>query len=84
MIMEKEQLIEDVKELVSKVAAVSVSEVSVNDNFEADLNIDGVEKAKILNTLASKYETEFEDIDAHNINSVQQLIDMVADNLGIL
>ncbi len=82
--MDINEVIKDIKELISKVAEVSISEVSVNDNFEGDLNIDGVEKAKILNTLASKYETEFANIDVHNINTVQQLIDIVTDNLGIL
>ncbi|MDA1338048.1 MAG: phosphopantetheine-binding protein [bacterium] len=82
--MEIEQIIKDIKELIAEVAVVSVTEVSVNDNFEGDLNIDGVEKAKILNTLAVKYETEFKDIDVHNINTVQELIDIVTDNLGII
>lgn len=82
--MEIEQIIKDIKELIVEVAVVSVTEVSVNDNFEADLNIDGVEKAKILNTLAVKYDTEFKDINVHNINTVQELIDIVTDNLGII
>ena len=82
--MDKNQIIKEIKELIGQVATVSVSEVSVNDNFEGDLNIDGVEKAKILNTLSSKYETEFVNVDAHDINTVQELIDIVTDNLGIL
>jgi len=82
--MEIEQIITDIKDLISQVAAVSVSDISVTENFEADLNIDGVEKAKILNTLAEKYETEFEDVDVHTIHTVQQLIDIVSDNLGVI
>ena len=82
--MDSNQIIEDIKTLISEVATVSVSDIAYTSNFEADLNIDGVEKAKILNALASKYETEFENIEIDNINTVQQLIDIVLDNLGII
>jgi len=82
--MDNQQITEDVKSLISQVATVSVTDIALTENFEADLNIDGVEKAKILNTLASKYETEFDEIDINKINTVKQLIDIVADNLGII
>jgi len=82
--MDMQQVTKDVKLLISQVAAVPVSDIALSENFEGDLNIDGVEKTKILNTLAKKYETEFNEIDIHKINTVQQLIDIVADNLGII
>jgi len=76
--------IQEIKELVALSAGVSITEVSINDDFEEDLNIDGAEKSRIIAKLEEKYNFEFDEFKTDNFATVSDLVDFVKDNLNEL
>jgi len=76
--------IQEIKELIALSAGVSITEVSINDDFEEDLNIDGAEKSRIIAKLEEKYNFEFDEFKTDNFATVSDLVDFVKDNLNEL
>ncbi|MFH1566223.1 MAG: acyl carrier protein [bacterium] len=77
---EEKQLLNDLKNLISRETGVNLEEIMLNSHFEDDLNIASFEFANLMVTVEEEFNVEIPPEDIEKIKIVQDLLHAVEDN----
>ncbi len=70
-----------IKQLISEKTGLELNEIEEEFYFEEDLNIDELELIEIITDLEEILAIEFEDEEKENLETVQDLLDLVAEKV---
>ncbi|MBI2942612.1 MAG: acyl carrier protein [Candidatus Wallbacteria bacterium] len=71
------EILEKVKDLVSKQLSVNDKQITPEASFIEDLGADSLDTVELIMTLEEKFDIEISDEDAEKIKTVQDVVDYV-------
>ncbi len=71
------EILEKVKDLVSKQLSISDKQVTPEASFIEDLGADSLDTVELIMTLEEKFDIEISDEDAEKIKTVRDVVDYV-------
>ena len=80
-LINQEKILAQLKELITDETGLKAEEISVNSHFEDDLNLDNFELADLLVSVEEKFGIELDEDIVENLNTVQDLVHAIEDNL---
>ncbi len=75
--MTQSEILEKVKEIVSKQLSVSEKQVTAEASFIEDLGADSLDTVELIMSLEEKFDIEISDEDAEKIKTVQDVVDYI-------
>jgi acyl carrier protein len=76
-IMERNEIVGQVKEIVSKELSVGLTEVKEEASFIDDLGADSLDTVELVMALEEKFKLDIPDEDAQNIKTVKDAVDYI-------
>ncbi|MBU0278853.1 MULTISPECIES: acyl carrier protein [unclassified Gemella] len=73
-------IFEEVKEIILKHINIDSEDIKLDSNLNDDLDADSIEIAEIVMDIEEKYNFEFSDEDASNIEKISDLISHIEKN----
>ncbi|MCK9266642.1 acyl carrier protein [bacterium] len=75
--MERNEIVGQVKEIVSKELSVGLTEVKEEASFIDDLGADSLDTVELVMALEEKFKLDIPDEDAQNIKTVKDAVDYI-------
>ena len=75
--MQRAQIEEKVKEIVSEQLAVAIEKIKDESSFQDDLGADSLDIVELVMSLEEAFECEIPDDEAEKISTVKQAIDYI-------
>ncbi|MBI4870463.1 MAG: acyl carrier protein [Candidatus Riflebacteria bacterium] len=80
--MNQSEILDKVKEIVSKQLSVSEKQVTAEASFIEDLGADSLDTVELIMSLEEKFEIEISDEEAEKIKTVQDVVDYIVKAKG--
>jgi acyl carrier protein len=75
--MTQSEILDKVKEIVSKQLSVSEKQVTAEASFIEDLGADSLDTVELIMSLEEKFDIEISDEDAEKIKTVQDVVEYI-------
>ena len=75
--MSKDQILEQVKDLMSQQFEIETKEITLDTNFQEDLDADSIDLTEFILTLEDAFGKEIPDEDAIKIKTVSDAVDYI-------
>lgn len=78
--MSKDQILEQVKDLMSQQFEIEPKEITLDTNFQEDLDADSIDLTEFILTLEDAFGKEIPDEDAVKIKTVSDAVNYIANH----
>lgn len=78
--MSKDQILEQVKDLMSQQFEIDPKEITLDTNFQEDLDADSIDLTEFILTLEDAFGKEIPDEDAVKIKTVSEAVNYIANH----
>lgn len=78
--MSKDQILEQVKDLMSQQFEIDPKEITLDTNFQEDLDADSIDLTEFILTLEDAFGKEIPDEDAVKIKTVSDAVNYIANH----
>lgn len=78
--MSKDQILEQVKDLMSQQFEIDPKEITLDTNFQEDLDADSIDLTEFILTLEDAFGKEIPDEDAIKIKTVSDAVNYIANH----
>lgn len=78
--MSKDQILEQVKDLMSQQFEIDPKEITLDTNFQEDLDADSIDLTEFILTLEDAFGKEISDDDAVKIKTVSDAVNYIANH----
>lgn len=78
--MSKDQILNQVKDLMSQQFEIDPKEITLDTNFQEDLDADSIDLTEFILTLEDAFDKEISDEDAVKIKTVSDAVNYIANH----
>ena len=78
--MSKDQILEQIKDLMSQQFEIDPKEITLDTNFQEDLDADSIDLTEFILTLEDAFDKEIPDEDAVKIKTVSDAVNYIANH----
>ena len=76
--MDREEILDRVKDVVSDVLGVPVDEITDDDNFVVDLGAESIQSLELVAAFEEEFEIEMDEQEALEVQTVGDAVDFIA------
>ena len=80
--MTREEIIENVKSIVAEKLSVNENEVTLQATFAGDLNADSLDTVELIMEFEKVFGVSIDDEEAQKISTVEDAVNLLAEQLG--
>ncbi|MEX0621610.1 MAG: acyl carrier protein [Candidatus Woykebacteria bacterium] len=77
-----DEIFKKVRRVISDQLGVEGSEISTTSHLQEDLDADTLSKGDLIDAIEKEFNVEFEPEQTSNVNTVEDLVNIVSDQLG--
>jgi acyl carrier protein len=74
---DNKKMIEEVKEIIGKVARINSSMITNSASLRDELNIDSLLAIQIVSLIEDKYQINIDEVEIFNVDTVDEIVELI-------